>query len=463
MLAQLEQQSAVKRWVVAYSGGLDSTVLLHLLIELNATLVRPVPICALHINHHLSDNADYWQRQCEQQALAWGVDYIAQSVAVIEHGQGVEAAARSARYQCFESCLQQGDCLLMAHHSDDQAETLLLRLFRGAGVLGLSAMPAQRSLGPARLLRPLLTSTRSELEHYAQRHKLCWVEDESNHSVVFDRNYVRHHVIPLIQQRWPQLVRQCTQAASNLREANSLLSELAALDLHAAAERSERLGFSLDWHYLRSLTASRRHNCFRYCCAQKGFSLPGAGHLQQIEQQFFGANTLLTSACVEWGDNAKATAVQFRQFNQRLYLMPSLMAFVKPVEPVDWHGRETMALGLAGRLSLVEGLAQNLSQNLSQNLAEHPSTPMLAKRWVDGKQVRIAWRLGGERCRPVGRAASQTVKKLLQEYHLETWLRDRVPLIYIDNDLAAVGDLWVCEPFAAQQDELAYRIVWDID
>ncbi len=188
-------------WLLAYSGGLDSSVLLHA-----ASVVahqRGIGLRALHINHQLSEHAQRWQMHCEQQCAQLGVECLSVVVDVVNVGEGLEAAARAARYAVFSEQLRDQEQLLLAHHLDDQAETLLLRLMRGAGPAGLGAMQATRALAAGTLNRPLLALARASLETYAAQHTLSWVEDESNASLNFDRNFLRHQIMPQLQQRWP--------------------------------------------------------------------------------------------------------------------------------------------------------------------------------------------------------------------------------------------------------------------
>ena len=438
----LEQNPRVKRWVVAYSGGLDSTVLLHLV----ATACRELPglptVSALHINHQLSPQAVHWQRHCQQQCEQWGLEFSAHRVTVDAQGRGIEAAAREQRYRVFNHCLDSEDGLLMGHHQDDQAETFLLRLMRGAGVLGLTAMRAERVLdGGALLLRPLLAVSRQQLLDYATRHHLQWIEDESNQSLAFDRNFVRHQLVPLIQQRWPQATKQWVKTAAYLQESQTLLQDLADMDLQQADGRAERYGVSLDWQAVSALSRGRIANLLRYWCQCQQQPLPDSQQMQQIDQQFFSASALLSSALVCWG------GCELRQFHRRLFLMTSLPAFVKEARLWQWQGCNNIDLGGAGELLLAEGQS---------------GACRIARDKIEDKVLTIRWRQGGERCTPAGRSASQTVKKLLQEYQLETWLRDRVPLIYCDQQLVAVGDLWVCQDYAADNHQEGLSLSWSL-
>lgn len=208
LLTALSPWCSAPGWCVAFSGGLDSTVLLHLLVSLSRRMPLP-PIRALHIQHGLQAAAEAWPEHCRQVCTALGVPLRVRHVQV-QPGASVERAARDARYGAFVEELVTGELLLTAQHRDDQAETLLFRLLRGAGVRGLAGMPASRPLGAGQLLRPLLAASRAELQAYADAHQLHWVEDPSNGDVQYSRNYLRQQVLPLLTQLRPKLM-QTTQ------------------------------------------------------------------------------------------------------------------------------------------------------------------------------------------------------------------------------------------------------------
>lgn len=237
-LSQIPSSAQV---LVGYSGGLDSTVLLNLLVG----LVAPNRITAVHVNHGLSPQADEWETFCRQQAMQLQLPFVAQKVSVKNLGQGIEEAARDQRYQVFEQYLPAGGALLLAHHQDDQQETLLLRLLRGAGPKGLGAMDQRRRFGEGWLVRPLLQASRRALEEYATEHQLSWIEDPSNQDTHFDRNYLRSKVLPLINRRWPGASQTMGRSAHLCRESDALLTDLAQLDMAQLGLRRERLGVSV--------------------------------------------------------------------------------------------------------------------------------------------------------------------------------------------------------------------------
>jgi tRNA(Ile)-lysidine synthase len=252
-------------WRIAFSGGLDSTVLLHLLAHLAKTQSLPA-LTAIHVHHGLQAAADAWPGHCQSVCDALGVPLEIVRVQV-EPGASLERAARDARYGAFIAVTRAGDVLLTGQHRDDQAETLLFRLMRGAGVRGLSGMPGLRPLGKGHLLRPLLDVNRAELEAYATEYQLSWIEDPSNQDRQFSRNYLRHQVLPVLSARWPQAVATIARSAAHLSEAQGLLDELAQIDLaHARTVGDfDWLGLpSLELAPLEKLSDARQRNALSH-------------------------------------------------------------------------------------------------------------------------------------------------------------------------------------------------------
>lgn len=412
---------------VGFSGGLDSCVLLHALVSLKL----PISLRAIHINHQISSHADQWQQHCADVCAQLGVSFVAVKVDVKNTGKGIEDAAREVRYRVFEAHLMAGDYLFTAHHADDQAETLLLRLMRGSGVRGLAAMAQQRPLGMGMLHRPLLHFSRQELAAYAQEQGLVWVDDESNSNDHYDRNYLRNQVLPLLRQRWPAFTAKWQQTADLCAANEALVDELANADLQLAQIATEFIGTSVSLGYIEALSDIRRHNLIRVWLRRQGLATPEQAHLQQIEQQIIDGRQD-AEAQVSWGD------VSLRVYRQRLYALPlaHLPQSSTAVIPFADH------VHLSPTISLVcECLA-------------HSSQPLLKANLPN---LHIRFRQGGERCKPVGRGHSQTLKRLLQEYHVVPWLRDALPLIYSDDELVAVADLWVCEGYQTENDGFSIK------
>lgn len=421
-------------WWIALSGGLDSCVLLHAL----AALKLPVQLRALHINHQISPNANRWEQHCAAICEALAVPFTAVKVEVKNQGRGIEDAAREARYSVFERFVQPGNTLFTAHHADDQAETLLLRLMRGTGPRGLAAMARSRELGQGTLYRPLLGFTRDELAAYAITQGLSWVDDESNANDHYDRNYLRNQVMPLLRERWPHFASKWQQTAELCAANEQLIDELAAQDLILAQLRRDTIGTSISLIYMQSLSLPRRHNLLRHWLRGQGLEVPEQQHLAQIEQQVL-AGRQDAEVQVNWGN------VSLRVYQERIYALPlaALPIFVAEGQ----------------RISLVPGLDHALPTGglLRLSQGELGSSCMLV---ADLPDLNIRFRRGGERCKPAGRHHSQTLKRLLQEYQVVPWLRESLPLIYSGDELVAVGDLWVCEGFQTDLDGYRISLRW---
>jgi len=427
---------------VGYSGGLDSHVLLHVIIE----LIGKKRITAVHVNHQLSSNSDIWQKHCEDRCLEIGVDIICKTVSIKNRGTGIEDAARNARYSVFEKLLKKNDLLILAHHADDQIETMLFRLFRGSGIKGMSGMPISRLLGNGELFRPLLPFFRRDLESYASANQINWIEDDSNLDIAFDRNFIRHKLIPTINERWPNSSFKLNRSANIFAESDFLINILAQKDFKIVTEVSERVGWSISIDKLNGFEIIRQKNILRYWFNLHNLTLPSYAVLDNALNQMIGSK-IDAEPIVSWGD------LQLRRFNKKLYLLP--LNFEDPNYSVKKKkGRELLE-------------KNSIKWDGSSQLILPDSSSLCVKQKMKGglridvkKNLEIRFRSGGERCKPKGRSGSNTLKKLFQEYTLEPWLRNNIPLIYIDNRLAAVGDLWVCDEFCAESDELGIQLEW---
>ena len=434
LLQSLSSLDGCSNYCVALSGGMDSVVLLHALAELQKSgrLPDTQKLSAIHINHQLSDRAAAWQVFCEELCSTLNIALSTEKIAVPrDSGEGLESAARSARYAAFAAHLEPGDVLLLAHHLDDQMETLLLRLMRGSGPGGLAGIPLQRELGKARLYRPLLAYSRQQLKDYAAQARLHWQEDDSNQNVDFDRNFCRHELLPLIQTRWPSYRESWTKAARLAGEADLLLTELAQLDLDSAVGRDASV---IDLAALLNLSQPRQRSALRLWLLDGGVPNCGWNMLQK-----------LTGELIPAADDATAVfqgeEFQIRRFRNRLYLLQSLPV-VKLPGHVEWDANKNrcFALSANGSLSANKSIGVGLKLQDCETLA-------------------IRYREGGEECQLAGRP-TKSLKKLMQEYHLSPWLRDRLPLLFIDQDLACVPGIGVAEKFSVAANQPGLAIVW---
>lgn len=413
--------------LVAYSGGLDSHVLLHALVQLRAgTGLR---LRAIHVHHGLHADASRWEAHCRAVCAALGVELLTRRVTVPSASiKGLEAAAREARYRAFEHALLPDEVLCTAHHTDDQAETFLFRLMRGAGVHGLGAMTAKSQHGSMTLLRPLLTFTRAALRGYAEREGLRWIEDPSNADARFARNYIRANVLPLLQTRWPAAPVVIARAAEQMRAAAALVDEIGRADYAASHLADGALAVGA----LQGLTPLRRQNVLRHWFAINGFNAPSTRHLNEVMRLIAGA----ARGLVTWPE------IEVRRYRDRLYVMPPVPQAATSFAAVWDFPRPLVLPALGCRL---------------EALATHSGG--IAAAAVQSHRVEVRLRQGGEYCRIAQRGHAFALKKLLQEAAIPPWERARLPLIYVDNRLAAIGAHWICAPFAADEDEPGYKIV----
>ena len=342
---------------------------------------------------------------------------------------GIEAAARRARYGVFTGLLGVGEILLTAHHRDDQVETLMLRLLRGAGPRGLAGIEPRRPFGRGWLIRPLLDVGRSEIETYAREQQLAWIEDPANTDTTFDRNFLRHRVLPVLRERWPGLGETIPRAARLSGEAARLLDELAELDLDTAGAAD---AISVD--ALRSLSPARQRNLVRHWLRCHGVAPPAEARLRDGLRQLLAAGAD-RMPMVAWD------GVQIRRYRDRLYLLMSDPdPSHAPLPNVrDWNGRGRIDLGpLRGGLRFVGSDAADVDVPLD---------------WV------VRFRVGGERLAMGGR--HKTVKNFFQERGVVPWMRGHVPLLYRADSLVAIGDLWQAEDLAGDAAHEDIRVAWD--
>ena len=416
---------------VAFSGGADSTALLAALAALRQPRLK---VRALHVDHRLQPRSRRWSAHCRRVARALGVPFSVRSARIVRgRGESLEAAARSARYGLLGAALAEGEVLLTAHHADDQLETVLLQLLRGAGVAGLAAMPAVAPLGRGLLVRPLLALRRAELHAWLAPQGLAWIEDDSNTQLHLDRNFLRARVLPVLRERWPAAASTVTRSARHAAEAQRLLDVLGETDVARAA-----CGAMLSAKVLRRLPLERRRNALRLWIAAAGVRLPPTSRLDAI------ATTLLAARedaqpLVAWED-----AVVQRQAD--------LLSLCRAAQPPDalgeltWHWREASRCVLPAPYGTLALQADARGPIDLDALAPH---------------LTLRARRGGERLRPVRGGPRRALKRLLQEAHVPLERRAHLPLIFAGERLIAAGDLWLDESVQADDTRPRRgRLVW---
>ncbi len=413
------------RLTVGYSGGLDSSVLLHLLAALRQT--ADFSLAAVHIHHGLSPQADAWAQHCAQVCRALAVPLALHRVEVQLRGEGLEAAARAARYRVYAGL--DTDFLVLAHHRDDQTETVLLQLLRGASLKGLAAMPELRPLASGcGLLRPLLAATRAEISAWALARGIAWIEDESNADLRLARNALRQAVLPPLTERFPDAARALAQAAAQFAEAAALLDALAEQDGRDAISSD-----GLDLAVLHALPEPRARNLLRRYLEQAGVEI----HQEALHEALRQLLTARQDAQVRVDFGACALR-RHRHWALLDPVSPAGGAGKAAVTP--WQGETCLDLGVAGRLFFQAAIGDGV-------------------RLLPG-QVSIRQRTGGERMRPgVGRPR-RTLKNLLREAAIPAWQRAALPLVYRDETLVWAARLGADSDFLAGPGEPGWLISW---
>ena len=415
--SQLAPLLDARHWFVGFSGGVDSTVLLHLLQRWRRRNSGAPALGAIHVNHNLQPAAGDWQVHCEWVCRLLQVPIVCLEGEVSLASRGLEAAARETRYSLFESQLQAGDVLFLGHHADDQVETLFLRLLRGAGVQGLAAMPAGRPLGAGRLARPLLQQSRAALETYATAQGLSWVEDPSNGDTALDRNFLRSEVLPLLAGRWPGYRRTVARAAQHIASAAALLAQAVPVPATVYSAMGDP-GIHLADIDPGSPEAAL---ALRHWLQAAGLPMPDQAALAEFQRQ-------LAAASERARPRLQCSAWCLQRYRDVVYLLPA----AEPEPPAESES-----------LQLAPGEVRELP-GAGGRLWLEP-VPAAGLRLAPGEILEVAWRRGGERCRPRGRSGGASLKKLLQERDVPPWWRERVPLLYLEGELLAVGDLWLCD------------------
>lgn len=414
--------------VLGLSGGVDSVVLLHLLARLSPLFNWRLG--ALHVHHGISAHADSWAGFCGELCAKYAIPLQVERVDIKPlRDRGIEAAARQLRHAALAR--QPVDFIALAHHRDDQAETVLLQLLRGAGVRGASAMQffKPRIAAPS-LLRPLLDVERSELEAYAHTHDLQWVEDDSNEDVSYPRNFLRHRVLPVLAQRFPAYRKTLARSARHFAEAAGLLDELAAQDAINAID-GERLNVAA----LRGLSHARGKNLLRYFLVQRHAPIPDTTRLQEMLRQLCSAagDAQIRIAWQDW---------QLRCYRYHAYALPQALPAAE--FEIAWQGeREVVLPGSHGVLHFARVSGQGLSLQKLQQC-----------------RVVIRPRRGSETIQLDAARPRQSLRNLLQQQGMPPWQRELLPLLYCGDELVCAPAVASAAACVAQENEEGVLVSW---
>ena len=415
---------------VALSGGVDSVVLLHLLHSLQKK--HCFTLNATHVHHGLSKHADKWVRFCEKLCRDLSVPLDVHYVKLPQKKSlGIEGEARRLRY---EKLLQsKSDLIVLAHHEDDQAETFLLQLIRGAGVKGLSSMA---HFDDARnLWRPLLNTSRSDIESYAKQHKLKWIEDESNQNIDFDRNFIRSKVLPILKNRFNHIIKVISRSSSHLAEAQHLLDDLAKIDLKNHL-KSNKYKYIIQVKSLNKLSLTRAKNVLRYWLEMNDQLMPSKDLLDELLRQVLHAKKdaeLKIELSKEF---------EIRRYQDEIYIVHRNQNTQKNYEIV-WNGESEILLPNGSKLQFkkVKGRGINL-------------------KFLKDHKLKISNRKGGEFFKPDSKRPTKKIKQLLQESNLPPWERELLPLIFLDKNLACVPNFGVDVKYQSKSQEDGLEVMW---
>jgi len=442
--------------VVAYSGGIDSQVLLHGLAHLKNQNLISNELSVCHVNHGLSVNALSWQHaaECFCQKLSLPIQTFQVKIKEIT-GQSLEAIARDARYKALKHYAPNNALIVTGHHLNDQSETFLLALKRGAGLKGLSAMSQVlrvKSQGHSTgqlLVRPLLKLTRKDIEHYAHEHGLTWVEDESNTDTRFDRNFIRHQVMPILTSRWPSILTTIKRSSEHCQEGQLLLTEMAREDLTSCQLSLS----SLSVNELAKLSLARFNNLVRYFLEINDCLMPSSKQLKQVHQQMLAASDKVPQM--------KLSNYWLRRYKGSLFITDDyqeLATFEYPISPKALHQYEQyikLPDGL-GQLSFITKKLTTQSPIKTEGFIEH-----YLKLPTSNEKVSMGFTHTNPRCLPDFRQHSRSLKKVLQELNIAPWQRRRIPFIFYNNTLVAAVGYFVCKDYMAVEGELSVLISWN--
>ena len=387
-LRYLEDQR-IKRLVVGLSGGVDSVVLLDIVSQ-----IKKPPVSAVHVNHHLHPRSDEYEKFCLALGEKHGLEVHCQSVAVSEQGS-LEARAREARYNVFEQYLVEGDLLLLAHHADDQVETVLFKLFRGGRVPGLEGMPVTRTIGKATLHRPLLEVPRADIEQYARQRQLSWCEDPTNAEVDADRNYIRHKIMPVIESRFPGAKKALLAGMGRDQIARSHWEEW----LDGRLEQVRHSPDGLKLNLLRGVPRGELTLLLSHWLGDLSLPQPSGRMLLELAGNIVSQNKI----------DMAASELEFRDLDNVVYVLRRL-------PPMEFLGRSLGDFEVpGGRVSI---------------------NPIKGGGLRASPGFRVAFRSGKEKIR-MGK--NRDIKNVFQESRVPSWLRDRIPLIYAGRELVAIA------------------------
>ena len=420
-----------KRIGIALSGGLDSSVLLNVMA--NEPMLKD-RITALHVNHNINTDADRWEEFCSEQSRKLGIPF--QSLKLNKTDNPSEDYLRSKRQEFFRQWGGDQDLIVTAHHLDDQVETILFRIFRGTGIKGIKGINQFSTIDGVNFFRPFLDIKKHDLKEYALKNNIPWVEDDSNEESNFSRNKIRNLILPSIRETWSSIDKAMIKLSKDADKSKQILDEIAQDDYLSTFSTHGLIKIAR----INALSKPRKENLIYYWLVNiNGLK----ANFAQIDQIYtYLDRELVGPASFHFKTIEGESGVQIIINSKEIRIMKDDHKTKLPKDlNLEWNLKDNIKIS-SGELSVVESLGKGLSTRYLK----------------EGAIIRA--RVGGERCKPYGRKKSQKIKNLFQEYDIPDWKREQIPLIYINDKIAAVGDLWVCEDFHTPAAENGLSIVW---
>ena len=420
-----------KRIGIALSGGLDSSVLLNVMA--NEPMLKD-RITALHVNHNINTDADRWEKFCSEQSRKLGIPF--QSLKLNKTDNPSEDYLRSKRQEFFRQWGGDQDLIVTAHHLDDQVETILFRIFRGTGIKGIKGINQFSTIDGVNFFRPFLDIKKHDLKEYALKNNIPWVEDDSNEESNFSRNKIRNLILPSIRETWSSIDKAIIKLSKDADKSKQILDEIAQDDYSSTFSTHSLIKLAR----INALSKPRKENLIYYWL----ININGLkANFAQIDQIYtYLDREQVGPASFHFKTIEGESDVQIIINSKEIRIMKDDHKTKLPKDlNLEWNLKDNIKIS-SGELSVVESLGKGLSTRYLK----------------EGAIIRA--RVGGERCKPYGRKKSQKIKNLFQEYDIPDWKREQIPLIYINDKIAAVGDLWVCEDFHTPASENGLSIVW---
>ena len=420
-----------KRIGIALSGGLDSSVLLNIMA--NEPMLKD-RITALHVNHNINTDADRWEEFCSEQSRKLGIPF--QSLKLNKTDNSSEDYLRSKRQEFFRQWGGDQDLIVTAHHLDDQVETILFRIFRGTGIKGIKGINQFSTIDGVNFFRPFLDMKKHDLKEYALKNNVPWVEDDSNEESNFSRNKIRNLILPSIRETWSSIDKAMIKLSKDADKSKQILDEIAQDDYSSTFSTHGLIKLTR----INALSKPRKENLIYYWLVNINGLKTNFAQIDQIYTYL--DRELVGPATFHFKTIEGESDVQIIINSKEIRIMKDDHKTKLPKDlNLEWNLKDNIKIS-SGELSVVESLGKGLST-----------------RYLKEGAI-IKARVGGERCKPYGRKKSQKIKNLFQEYDIPDWKREQIPLIYINDKIAAVGDLWVCEDFHTPAAEKGLSIVW---